>query len=73
MVWCIISWLTLDKKGEIIMNSLDTFITKNDSLKMDLMNYFLETNQSLYTMKSIENNFALSTYMLRETNRSLKY
>ena len=29
MVWCIISWLTLDKKGEIILNSLDTFITKN--------------------------------------------
>ncbi len=44
MVWCIISWLTLDKKGEIIMNSLDTFITKNDSLKMDLMNYLLETD-----------------------------
>lgn len=71
MVGCIINWFTLDKKKEIIMNSLDTFITKHDSLKIDLMNYFLETDQSLYTMKSIENNFTLSTYMLRETIEAL--
>lgn len=48
-----------------------SFINKNDLLKIDLMDYILETDQQLYDIKDIEENFAISVYMLRETIASL--
>ncbi|MFT9388951.1 MAG: hypothetical protein ABF587_04515 [Leuconostoc sp.] len=44
-----------------------TFVNKNDLLKIDLVAYILETDQQLYDMKDVEEKFAISGYMLRET------
>ena len=53
------------------MNSLVSFINKNDLLKIELMNYVLETDQKFYETKTLEQEFAVSNYMLREILDSL--
>lgn len=53
------------------MQNFDLFINKNDLLKIDLINYILETESRAYEMRHLEKTFSISDYLLRETIDSL--